>query len=634
MLTLGERHFAAVARTNRYRLAMNNARPPLLVVSAVLILLAVLFGPASAQNAARPQTVAPPTAWPDLAPPALTVVISVDQLRGDYLYRFRDLFLPATDGDTLGGFAYLMERGAYFANARYEHYPLFTGPGHAVILTGAHPYKSGIVGNDWWDNENRRPMYCVDDERYEVVGAADGSKASPMGPANLKATTVGDELKLATAGRARVVTLAIKDRAAILLGGHAQDISLWFDTTGGRWISSTAYCRDGKLPAWVEELNSEEIPAQALGKDWTTTLSESTLSGRSMVAGHLKGDVPEGFGYEFPHHIGAEASKANFKAFCMIPAANEFAFTTAERAIAAEKLGQRDTPDLLAINLSPNDYIGHAFGPYSPEVLEMTVATDRALSKFINYLDKTIPGGMDNVAFVLTADHGVSPIPEDVVGQPFNLSAGRFRVADLVSTVADALTRRYGRPTGGSWFATTPDNADGSDPNKSGAFIDGAVYLNPEAVRVVVESRKAGSRMELEMFAADTVNAAGLPGVYACYSRAQILQGAVSDTDMNRHLANGVHPRLSGDLIVIPEPFNLEDPAAGDHATTHGTPYTYDTHVPVIMCYPKLIQSGVYFGKASPADIAPTLSLILGVEFPSGCDGRPLSEALPQPGGR
>jgi len=612
---------------------MKHIRPVLLSACAAFILLTGVRGPATAQHAtARP--AARPTAWPGEAPPALTVVISIDQLRGDYLYRFRDLFLPATDGETLGGFAFLLERGAYFASAKFEHYPLFTGPGHAVILTGAHPYKSGIVGNDWWDTAGRRPVYCVDDERYEVVGAAEGSKASPMGPANLKATTVGDELKMATAGRSKVITLAIKDRAAILLGGHAQDLSLWFDTAGGRWISSTAYCRDGSLPAWVEALNDEQIPAQALGKDWTTTLSESTLSGRSMVARHLKGDVPEGFGYEFPHHIGAEATKANFKAFCMIPAANDFVFTTAERAIEAEKLGRRDAPDLLAINLSPNDYIGHAFGPNSPEVLEMTVATDRALSKFINYLARTIPGGMDNVAFVLTADHGVSPIPEDVVEPPFNLGGGRFEVAALVSTISESLTRRYGQPAGGSWFATTPDNADGSDPSKSGAFIDGAVYLNPEAVRAAVETRKAGSRMELEMFAADAVISAGISGVYACYSRAQILQGAVADTDMNRALANGIHPRLSGDLIVIPEPFNLEDPAAGDHATTHGSPYTYDTHVPVILCYPKMVTPGVYFGKASPADIAPTLSLILGVEFPSGCDGRPLSEALPQPGGR
>src|SRR5262249_18654543 len=153
----------------------------------------------------------------------------------------------------LGGFRYLMERGAWFVDAHYDHYPLFTGPGHAVILTGAEPCKSGIVSNDWWDAKLRKPVYCVDDDRFAAVGVPPGSTGKPMGPRNLLCTTVGDELKLATAGHAKVVTLAVKDRAAILLGGHAQDTSIWFDSANGRWISSTAYCRDGKLPAWVQE---------------------------------------------------------------------------------------------------------------------------------------------------------------------------------------------------------------------------------------------------------------------------------------------------------------------------------------------------------------------------------------------
>ncbi|MBK7406287.1 MAG: alkaline phosphatase family protein [Phycisphaerales bacterium] len=569
-----------------------------------------------------------PAPWPLGPPPRLTVVLSIDQFRGDYLYRFHDLFLPAKDGETLGGFSYLMTRGAYFASAKYEHYPLFTGPGHAVILTGAHPYKSGIVGNEWWDTRERHSVYCVDDPRFEVVGAGPGSRARPMGPGNLQATTVGDELKLATAGRARAVSLAIKDRAAILLGGHAPDLSMWFDTAGGRWISSTAFCRDGQLPDWVDRLNKDAIPARALGTDWEAISSAETLGDRASPPAHVGTDVPKGFGDAFPHHIGSEPTAANFHAFCFTPAANDFVFASAERAIEAEQMGQDETPDLLSINLSPNDYIGHAFGPYSPEVLEMTLATDRGLSGFLNYLSTHVPGGMDSVLFVLTADHGVSPIPEEVAGQPLDFSAERLQIADVLSTIADALTGRFGKATGGSWFATAPEDPEGKNLAKSGAYLDGSVYLNPNSIAEAIGRGAARSRREIEQAACDAVNASALPGVYACYGKTQILEGAVGDTDLARHLAKGVHPRLSPDLIIIPRQDCLENPPSAGHATTHGTPYAYDTHVPVILCYPPVLRAGVYCNQAAPSDIAPTVSLLLGVEFPSGCDGRVLDEAI------
>ena len=207
--------------------------------------------------------------------PALTVVISIDQFRADYLTRFADLFLPARQSSgSIGGFRYLIGSGSWFVNARYTHFPTFTCVGHAAMMTGAQPYVSGIVSNRWWDRAARTEVYCVDDPRYQVVGAAPGSRTKPMGPQHLLSTTVGDELKLATNGAAKVVTLALKDRAAILMGGHAQDLSIWFDDGDGRWISSTAFARDGKLPAWVEALNAEAIPDRALGMSWDRILSD------------------------------------------------------------------------------------------------------------------------------------------------------------------------------------------------------------------------------------------------------------------------------------------------------------------------------------------------------------------------
>lgn len=554
--------------------------------------------------------------------PKLVIAISIDQFRADYLLRMGDLFLPAESSDGPGGFRYLMTKGAYFVNARYEHFPLFTGPGHAVIMTGGSPYKTGIIGNEWWDRRARRAVYCVEDDDCTVVGAGEGSKARPMGPKNLRCSTVGDELELAMAGNAKTVSLALKDRAAILMGGHATDLAIWFDTAGGRWISSSAFCEGGQLPQWVQALDDEHVPDQMLGRQWTPSIAPEILAKRTLTPKPVVKNLPPGFGFAFPHSVDAEKIAANYKAFTLTPAANEFVLQTATRAIAAEGLGADATPDVLTISLSTNDYVGHAFGPYSPEALDLTVRTDRALAAFIRAVDKAV--GLKNVAWALTADHGVPPIPEDAAGDLFDFDAGRFNVGAVIKTVETALTSRFGQPAGGTWYSTDPAN-----PKESGAFVDGFfMYLSPAAIEKAIGDGRARSRREFEQAACDAINGANIPGVYGCYGKTQILEGAVADNDLKRHLARAVHPQLSGDLIVLPEQFFIEDPIPEGHATTHGTPYSYDVHVPVIVCFPGVVRPGVYAERVSPADIAPTLSLLLGIEFPSACDGEPLSSAL------
>jgi predicted AlkP superfamily pyrophosphatase or phosphodiesterase len=507
--------------------------------------------------------------------------------------------------------------------------PLFTGPGHAVIMTGGYPYKTGIVGNEWWDRAGRHVEYCVadSDPTARVVGAAEGSHVKPMGPGNLRSSTVGDELKLATGGRSRVVTFAIKDRAAILLGGHAQDVSLWFDTAGGRWISSTDFCRDGALPAWVQALNDEHVPDAALGSTWAPSLKPEVLAANSTQPAHLDKDIPAGMGERFPHPIGAEKTPANYRAFTYTPAANAFVFDTARRAVAALNLGKGPDPDILAFNLSTNDYVGHAFGPYSAEVLDLTVQTDRQLSGLINALNHDVPGGVGSVLFVLTADHGVSPIPDDAAAEPYRLTAGRYSVETVLKTISAALTSRFSGPVGGSWFASAL-HTPGSLPKQSGAFIDGFISLDEESVTKAIESGKARDRREIERAACDAINGAGIPGVYGCYGRLQILGGALPDTAVKPLLSRAIDPQRSSDLIVIADPMFLPEPDPEHHATSHGTPYAYDSHVALLVCQPGLIKAGTYPDPVSPADIAPTLSLLLGIELPSGCDGRPLSEAL------
>lgn len=569
--------------------------------------------------------IAAPTAWAqgtgeaakavhDGRRPKLVVVISIDQFRADYLRRLADLYLPAEQGGKVGGFRYLMTAGSDFLDARYQHFPLYTGPGHAVILSGSHPYKNGIVGNDWWDRARKQVVYCVDDPAQKTVGAVPGGDADrhPMGPANMRTTTVGDELKLATAGRARVVTLSFKDRAAILLGGHTQDVCLWYDADGGRWVSSTAYCKDGKLPAWVDALNAEAIPDRSLGKAWTPVVGADALASHSFRTTLPPNANPGGIGAAFPHTVPAQKGRTAYGAFTYTPFGNAFIFESARRAVVAEKLGQRDTPDVLAFNLATNDYVGHGFGPYSPESVDLAVQTDRQLSDFLNFLKETVPGGLKNVVVALTADHGVAPVPEDLA--PRNLPGGRYQPRQIPEAVQKALAARFGEDT---WISTSADG------KQNGGFVENFVYLSDEAISRALAGAKARSRAEIEQAAADAVTALNLPGVYAVFTRSQVLNRALPDNDLGVHLANGIHPRLTGDLVVINEPEYL----AGGGGTSHGTAFAYDTHVPLVLCGFG-IAPGAWADPVTPADLAPTLCTLLGIEFPSGCDGRILKPAL------
>lgn len=553
------------------------------------------------------------------ARPRLVVVLSIDQFRADYLTRLGDLFCE-------GGFKRLMGGGAWFVNAEQGHYPLFTGPGHAALLTGGSPYKTGIVSNEWWDPVAKRLVYCVDEPRAKVVGAAEGSGAKPMGPRNLKSTTLGDELKLATAGRSRGVSIAIKDRASILMGGHAADVCLWYDPQGGRWISSSAYCKGGELPAWVRALNDENLPGKTLGTVWTCGLSDEVVKERTKVPRVTGKHMPEGFGVAFPHAVMKEPTAANYKAFIYTPDANAFVFTTAERAVVEERLGQRGVPDVLTLNLSTNDYVGHAFEPYSAESVDLVMRTDAQLAGFMRFLDEKVGAG--KVLFVLTADHGVSPMPEDAGAPEIGVNALRYSVKDVVSCVSDALTARYGEPAGGSWYSLPEGAKPGDGSLAGGTFLHEQITLSREAVGAVLMSRKAESRRDIERVACDAVNGAGIPGVYGCFGKTQILEGRVADNDLGHHLMVSVHPQVSADLLLLQEQLCLQDPMAEGYATSHGTVYAYDTHVPVIVYQPGLIRAGVFTQRVSPIDIAPTISLLVGVEFPSGCDGQPLAPAL------
>ena len=556
-------------------------------LSAALVCLSCLF-------AARVAAAAP-------VRPRLVVVISIDQFRSDYLMRFDDLFLPATaKNGSVGGFRYLMEKGAYHTDAHHDHFPLVTGVGHSVQLTGAPPYKTGIVGNEWFDRTLTVPAerYCVRDTESPLVGAASSDAKDGISPATLRVSTVGDELKMATGGQAKVWAVALKDRAAVLMAGHLADGVLWFDDETGAWISSRWYRKDGTLPSWVSTWNAAKKIDPFFGKNWELSVPTDKLKRLWTPIDNPSASPRNGLGATFPHPVTGgltQPGPAFYAAFTGTPFANGYTLDTAEEIVRQEKLGADAIPDVLAINLSSNDYIGHAFGPDSAEVLDVTVQTDAALSRFFNFLAKNVSGGLSNVTIVVTADHGVAPIVEQLKQAGFNAGATQVTKEGVQKALAGELGP-------GEWVEDV---------------VEGNVYLNLQTI-----ATKKVSYTRAEDVAADALRR--LPGIYAVYTRSQLLDGQMLDNDIARRVARSFHPKVSGELITVADPYWVPGRLIG---ATHGTPYAYDTSVPLLLAGAG-IKPGRYTQRVSTLDIAPTLADLLGVLQPSGSEGHVLSQAL------
>ncbi len=520
-------------------------------------------------------------------PPKLVVLISIDQFRADYVERYSPYFLPTKSGKTLGGFKYLTETGSWYLDAHHNHIPTATGPGHATLMTGSEPAYDGIIGNDWFNRETGKGVYCVDDASVETVGGT----SKPMSPRNLRVTTIGDELKLATGGRSKVVGISFKDRAAILMAGHAADTVIWFDSGTGNWVTSSFYAPSKQLPEWVAALNSEKVPQKKFGSLWEPLLAPEAYS----LTRRNPNEKPAENGKLFSHSTesATKSGKQNYDGFTRTSFGQEYVFDTIERALDSEKLGAHDVPDVLVVNLATNDYVGHPYGPDSPEVMDITVRTDRLLSGLINSLDRRI--GIDNVALVVTADHGVLPVVEE--------SADRFRTgsirvtANFKQVIDESLTKTFGP---GEWVL-----GDG--------LYEQNLYLNRRLAQ-----EKGLSIPALETAAAQA--ASTIPGVFAAYTRSQILKGELPALDVMTLVSNGFGTDRGGDVMVF------EAPGAyfgGGGGTGHGSLWAYDTHVPILV-HAKGVKPGRYFDTVHTSDIASTLAHLLGIEYPTGNVGRPL----------
>lgn len=514
--------------------------------------------------------------------PKLVLVISIDQFRADYLRRFQPYYLPANSQGAVGGFSYLMARGADYADAHHAHVPTATGPGHAAILTGSAPTLNGIIGNEWFDPKAGRYVYCVDDADAKTIGGP----SKPMSPKNLWTTTVGDELKLATGGRSKVVGISFKDRAAILLAGHAADTVIWLDTKAPGWVTSSWYAPSGNLPAWVSALNAQDGVRKGLGGVW-----KPLLDSKSYDSAIVPPFEKRGVETVFSHPIKSVGD------FTTSAFGQEFLFQTVETAIDAERLGQGESTDLLAVNLATNDYVGHAFGPDSPEVEDISIRTDRLLSHLFNKLDHKIPGGLKNVLIAITADHGVVPIPEEA--EAFRLPAKRYSDNSLTDSLNAGLTKLHGE---GKWVLAS------TEPN---------LYLNDALI-----AEKNLNLAEVRREAAEIVGR--VPGIAQAFTAEEVMGGHLPAWPWVSSVSLGFNLKIGGDLMVFSAPGAY---FGGGVGTGHGTPWAYDSHVPLLIAGPG-IHAGKFYRHVTLMDLAPTICQLLGIEYTTGNMGTPLREAL------
>jgi predicted AlkP superfamily pyrophosphatase or phosphodiesterase len=540
--------------------------------------------------------------------PRLVLLIVVDQFRYDYLERFGDLFGP-------NGFRRLLRDGASWTQSNYDQMPTYTAPGHATMMTGAYPAESGIIGNEWLDRPTGKRITSVTDDSVKLLG---GNATDPgASPVRLMASTVGDELRLATNDRAKVIGISVKDRSAILPAGRHANAAYWFSVSSGTMVSSTYYFN--QLPAWATAFNAAKPADKYFGAKWERLLPEDEYLKRAGPDITPWENVSTSWGdtNSFPHTItgGEKAPGKNFyTALDYSPFLNDILESFAEQAITNEQLGQDDDTDVLTVSFSANDYVGHRFGPYSQEVMDVSLRTDRNIATLLDFIDSKV--GLANTLVAMTADHGVAPIPEHAAA--LGLGGGRVQFASVMGKVEAAITARY-NPQG-----KTPDpSADYLLKFKEGStmhqwFINNNIYFNFDALK--------RDNVNVEEFSELVVAAAlSVPGIARAFSRVQLMRGATSITDpIERRALHSFYPARSGDVVLVAEPYKY---IAETITATHGSPYSYDTHVPTIIMGPG-VNPGRYLEAATPADIAPTLSALLRITAPTNSTGRVLVEAL------
>lgn len=535
--------------------------------------------------------------------PKLVLQITVDQLRGDLPTRYYERL-----GD--GGFRYLLENGVVYRDAHHPHANTETIVGHATLATGTYPSIHGMVGNLWYDRETGRTTYNVEDPDYHLLTAgADVDKASEIDPTQKAAKTEGrsprailsstfsDELRTSNGGRSRAIGISVKDRGAIALAGHS-GMAYWFSKASGEFVTSNYYL--DYYPDWVQDWNRKQHPRRYAGTNWELMHNQARYVFGNSDEREWEVDLA-GFGRVFPHDYGDGSSPYYTTLLTISPAGDELVADFAIEALAQENLGNRGYIDYLSVSFSSTDYVGHIFGPSSLEAEDNILRLDRTLARLLAAVDRQV--GLEHTLVVLSADHGGPDTPGYL--NSIGIPAGYVNPKEWDREAAiDRIRKRFGIE--GSLISSY-DHPYLYFSNEVTGFTD----INQEALEAAVAE-------ELTRF----------PGVYAAVSSAALRRGNVPDKEVFQAVQRNFHPKRSGDVFLVFEPnWFINDMEGLVVASTHGSPWRYDTFVPIIFAGAGL-KHQVVDRKVYTVDIAPTLSIFVGAKQPSGTRGNLLGEVL------
>lgn len=519
-------------------------------------------------------------AQPGESKPKLVVGIVIDQMRQDYLWRYYDRY-----GDE--GFKRILTQGFQFKNAHYNYKGTLTGPGHASIYTGTTPSRHGIIGNDWYDREAETKVNCVSDPAFKALGGSGNGRG--VSPHRLEVTTVTDELRIFSNHRAKVVGVSYKDRGATLPAGHNPTGAYWYDGATGTFVSSTYF--GTALPDWVVAFNNLNLPGKYVQQLWEPlypieTYTASIADDNPYEQARWHKETPT-----FPYDLSSDRNP--YGAFYGSPFANTVLTELALAALEGEKMGTDNITDFLTISYSATDSEGHAVGPRAIEIEDMYLRLDRDLAHLMQELDQKV--GKNEYILFISADHGVVDNPKYLVDH--NYPGGRFSDS-LIQVIREKVERKYGE---GEWFL---------DLNASEIFFNRPLI-----------SYRGIDLAEMQTFVADCLME--FPFVSEVFTATALAQRNITDPFIQL-VQNGYNTKRSGDVMMIMKSGFLYG-RPDDRGTTHGSPYNYDTHIPILF-YGAGIPAGSSVRKVAITDIAPTVSMLLEIPLPSGATGKPLLE--------
>jgi predicted AlkP superfamily pyrophosphatase or phosphodiesterase len=515
--------------------------------------------------------------------PKLVVGVVVDQMRFEYLNRFKNKY-------TSKGFLRLINQGYSCNDHHFNYVPTYTGPGHASIFTGTTPSVHGIIGNDWYDKDKDEVVYCTTDQTYDPVGAA--VKYGHVSPSNLKVTTLPDQNRLFTQMKGKTIGISIKDRGAIFPSGHTANGAYWFEgLEEGKWVTSTYYMDE--LPEWVKTFNAPLNISNYL-KTWNTLYDINLYNESGPDASNYEKPFKGKPDPIFPYDLKALMEfNDGYDILKNTPFGNTMITDFALAAVEAEALGDDEYTDFLTVSYSSTDYVGHDFGVNSIELQDTYLRLDLEIERLLNYLDTNV--GEGNYSLFLTSDHGAAEVPSFLkdIDAP-----GGYVQKNMFTPLYATLKAKYGV----------------SDLIKN--ISNDQIFLNYD----LIKSLQLDLVDVQEFIVNDIINYSAVSKAYT----ATTMQTSYFKDGMEKTLQNGYNQKLSGDVL-----FTLKSGviAYGPKGTTHGSGYTYDTHVPLLF-YGNGIQIGKTFERTNVTDIAPTISALLGIAFPSGATGAVIEKAI------